>query len=124
MKPVSITHARIDASRYSRSHSNSPSRSLKRVNLEGEPMNVTVEIPDDLARRLSAAGGDLSRRALEALATEEYKHDRITKPELQRLLGIETSFQLDEFLKAHDVWIEYTREDAERERRGLQRLGF
>ncbi len=87
-------------------------------------MNVTVHIPDDLARRLIAAGGDLSRRALEALAVEEYKHDRITKPELQRLLGIETSFQLDEFLKAHDVWIEYTVEDAERERQGLQRLGL
>jgi Fic family protein len=66
----------------------------------------------------------LSRRALEALAADEYKHERITKPEPQRLLGIETSFQLDEFLKAHDVWIEYTREDAARERRGLERLGF
>lgn len=87
-------------------------------------MNLTVHIPDDLASRLSAAGGDLSRRALEALAVEEYKHDRLTKPELQQLLGIETSFQLDEFLKAHDVWIEYTQEDAERERQGLQRLGF
>ena len=87
-------------------------------------MNLTVEIPDDLARRLGAEGGDLSRRALEALAAEEYKRDRLSTPELQRLLGIETSFQLDEFLKAHDVWIEYTREDAERERRGLQRLGF
>jgi hypothetical protein len=39
-------------------------------------------------------------------------------------LGIETSFELDAFLKAHDVWIEYTLEDAERERRSLQRLGF
>ena len=86
-------------------------------------MNLTVEIPDDLAARLGA-GGDLSRRALEALAAEEYKHDRLTKPELQRLLGIETSFHLDEFLKAHDVWIEYTQEDAEREMRGLKRLGF
>ena len=74
--------------------------------------------------RLSAGGRDLSRRALEALAADEYKHERITKPEPQRLLGIETSFQLDEFLKAHDVWIEYTREDAARERRGLERLGF
>jgi hypothetical protein len=87
-------------------------------------MNVNVQIPDDLARRLTAAGGDLSRRALEALVAEEYKHDHLTKPEVQRLLGIETSFQLDEFLKAHDVWIECTREDAERERRGLERLGF
>lgn len=85
---------------------------------------MTLHIPDDLAERLSGAGGDLSRRALEALAAEEYKQDRLTKPELQRLLGIETSFQLDEFLKAHEVWIEYTLEDAERERRGLQRLGF
>jgi hypothetical protein len=87
-------------------------------------MNVTVQTPDDLAKRLTAAGGGLSRRALEALAAEEYKHDRLTKPELQRLLGIETSFQLDEFLKSHDVWIEYTREDAERERRSLERLGL
>ena len=86
-------------------------------------MDVTVHIPDDLASRLSAAGGDLSRRALEALAAEEYKRDRLTKPELQQLLGIEISFQLDEFLKAHDVWIEYTLEDAERERKSLQRLG-
>ena len=87
-------------------------------------MNLTVEIPDDLALRLTASGEDLSRRALEALAAEEYRHDRLTKPELQRLLGMETSFQLDEFLKAHGVWIEYTLEDAERERRGLQRFGF
>ena len=87
-------------------------------------MNLTVEIPDDLAARLGAGNADLSRRALEALVAEEYKHDRLNKPELQRVLGIETSFQLDEFLKAHDVWIEYTREDAEREMRGLKRLGF
>ncbi len=87
-------------------------------------MNLIVEIPDDIAGRLSASGGDLSRRALEALLAEEYKHDRITKPELQKLLGIETSYELDGFLKAHDVWIEYTREDAERESRGLKRLGL
>ena len=86
-------------------------------------MNVIVHIPDDVARRLSASG-DLSRRALEAFLAEEYKHDRLTKPELQRLLGIETSYELDGFLKAHDVWIDYTHDDAERERQSLQRLGF
>jgi hypothetical protein len=87
-------------------------------------MNLTIQIPDEIAVRLSATDGDLSRRALEALLAEEYRHDRLTKPELQQLLGIETSFDLDGFLKAHDIWIEYTREDAERERQSLQRLGF
>jgi hypothetical protein len=87
-------------------------------------MNLTLEIPDDLVGQLRAGGSDLSRRALEALATEEYKHERLNKPDLQRLLGIKTNYELDGFLKAHDVWIEYTREDAERERRGLERLGY
>jgi hypothetical protein len=50
-------------------------------------MNLTVEIPDDVARRLTAAGGDLSRRALEALAVEEYKRGHLTKRDLPRLLS-------------------------------------
>ena len=50
-------------------------------------MNLNVEIPDDLAERLAAAGDDLSRRALESFALEEYKARRITKAELRRLLG-------------------------------------
>lgn len=87
-------------------------------------MNLTVEIPDDVAQRLSAVGGDLSRRALEALVAEEYKQGHLTKPDLRRLLSLETSDQIDEFLKAHDVWIDYTLQDLERERAGLQRLGF
>jgi post-segregation antitoxin (ccd killing protein) len=35
-------------------------------------MKLTVNVPDDLASRLSAAGADLSRHALEAFASEEY----------------------------------------------------
>jgi hypothetical protein len=73
---------------------------------------------------LSAEGGDLSRRALEAFGLEEYKSGRVTQAELRRLLGFETRYQLDGFLKAHDVWIDYTLEDAKRERESLERLGF
>jgi len=87
-------------------------------------MNLTVEIPDDLAGRLNAAGGDLSRRALEALGLEEYKSGRITKAELRRLLGIGTRYELDGFLKAHQVWVDYTVEDFRRELQDLKRLGF
>jgi hypothetical protein len=87
-------------------------------------MNLTLEIPDDVAQRLSAVGGDLSRRALEALVAEEYRQGHLTKPDLRRLLSLETGDQIDGFLKAHDVWIDYTLQDLERERAGLQRLGF
>jgi hypothetical protein len=87
-------------------------------------MHLMVEIPDDLAQRLAAAGGDLSRPALEALAIEECKLGRLTHPELRRLLGFNTHYELDGFLKAHGIFEPYTLDDLERERRDLERLGF
>jgi hypothetical protein len=87
-------------------------------------MELTVQIPDELASRMSASGADLSRRALEALALEEFKSGRITKPELRRLLGFGTRYRLDGFLKAHGVYEDYTMEDFERDRDALKQLGF
>jgi len=87
-------------------------------------MNVTLEIPDDVAERLTAAGGDLSRRVLEALVLEEYKHSRLTGPEARRLLGFETRSELDAFFKAHEAFGTYTVADLEQDRRDLCRLGF
>jgi len=79
---------------------------------------ITVRIPDDLARRLGTVG-EIERRALEALAVEEFKLGHLTKPELRRLLGFGTRMKLDEFLKAHDVYEPYTLDDLEREREDL-----
>jgi predicted HTH domain antitoxin len=87
-------------------------------------MNLTVEIPDDLVDRLNAAGGDLSRRALEALALEEYKSGHITKAEMRRLLGFSTRYESDGFLNAYEVWADYTIEDLHREIQDLQSLGL
>ena len=87
-------------------------------------MELTVQIPDDLASRMSAYGGDLSRRALEALALEEFKSGHITKPELRRLLGFGTGYRLDGFLKSHEVYENYTMEDFDQDRDALKQLGF
>jgi predicted HTH domain antitoxin len=92
--------------------------------LEHGKMNLIVETPDDLVGRLNAAGGDLSRRALEALALEEYKSGHITKAEMRRLLGFSTRYELDGFLKTHEVYEDYTMEDFERDRDELKKLGF
>jgi hypothetical protein len=86
-------------------------------------MDLVLHIPDDFAEQLSA-GGDIEREALEALALESYRAGRLTKAELRRVLGIESRYELDGFLKAHDVYETYTLEDLERERSAFQRLGF
>lgn len=87
-------------------------------------MDVTVQIPDDLARRLVAAGDDLSRRALEGFALEEYKSGHITKAELRRLLGLETRYELDGFLKVHGVVDDATIDDVRLDLRDLESLGL
>jgi hypothetical protein len=87
-------------------------------------MNLTPPIPDDLANRLSAEGGDLSRRAMEAFALEEYKTERISKAELRRLLGFETRYELDGFLKAHEVWANRTIDELRLEMQDLKSLGL
>jgi hypothetical protein len=87
-------------------------------------MELTVQIPDDLARSMGASGGDLARRALEALALEEFKSGHITGPELRRLLGFGTRYRLDGFLKSHGVYEDYTMEDFDQDRDALKQLGF
>jgi hypothetical protein len=88
-------------------------------------MELTVHIPDDIAERLGhGANDDLSRRALEAWLAEEYRLGHLHKPDLRRLLGFRTSHQIDGFLKAHNVYEDYTMEDFEREREALKSLGF
>ncbi len=85
-------------------------------------MNVILPIPDDLAASLSADGSDLSRRALEAFGLEEFRAGRLTLPQLRRLLGFETRYELDGFLKAHGEYLDYTIEDLDRDVAEIEQL--
>jgi hypothetical protein len=85
-------------------------------------MQVTVQIPDDIGRRLAEAGSDLSRRALEGLAIEELKAGHITEPELGRMLGL-ARLQIDGFLKEHGV-LDVTIKDVDHDIADLKSLGF
>jgi hypothetical protein len=71
-------------------------------------MNVIVHIPDELAAQLAAQGGDLERRALEALVLEEFRAGRLSKAELQRALSFKVLNEVDGFLRAHGVFEEDT----------------
>ncbi|HTW72149.1 MAG TPA: UPF0175 family protein [Acetobacteraceae bacterium] len=86
-------------------------------------MNVTVRIPDDLAERLAAEGGDLERRALEAFALAEYQAGRLFESDLCQLLDM-SRYDLDGFLKERGIFHDYTMADLQRDQETLDRLGF
>ena len=77
-------------------------------------MQITVTLPDDLAAPLLPDGQEPARTALEALALEAYRQRRITGYQLRTLLGIASRYELDGFLKQHEVY-GYTIEDFDRD---------
>ena len=67
-------------------------------------MQLTLELPEDIAQRLASSWEDLPRAALESLALEAYRSQALTAAELGKLLGFETHMQVDAFLKEHEVY--------------------
>jgi hypothetical protein len=76
-------------------------------------MEITVTFPDELAAPL-LTGQEPARAALEALGLEAYRQRRISGYQLRTLLGIASRYELDGFLKQHEVY-DYTIEDFEKD---------
>jgi Uncharacterised protein family (UPF0175) len=87
-------------------------------------MEVTLHIPDDLVHRLNVATADLPRRALEGLAFEEYRKGHISEPDLLRLLGFQSRYELDGFLKDHGSFEDVSMADLDRDLADFKSLGF
>ena len=87
------------------------SKDLRDILGEGA-MQVQLEIPDDLARQLSADPIGVTHAALEAVALESVRSEKFSVSLARRLLGIESRYEMDGFLKAHGVFLELTLEDV------------
>ena len=84
-------------------------------------MQITVTLPDDLAAPLLPPGQEPARAALEAIALEAYRQRRITGYQLRTLLDIPSRYELDGFLKQHEVY-DYSVEDFDRDLATIREL--
>ncbi len=83
-------------------------------------MNVQVKIPDEV---FSSENKETSRQILEIVALEGYTSGQLTAAQVRRILGFETRQEVYDFLAKNGVdWVDYSTEDAERERNLLQGL--
>jgi predicted HTH domain antitoxin len=78
-------------------------------------MTVSIDIPDDLERRLRAGWADLPRRALEAVAIEAYRTQALTTAEVGRLLGFESRWEVEAFLSRGRVPLDYGEADLRKD---------
>jgi len=87
-------------------------------------MEVTLHIPDEVVNQMNVTATDLSRRALEGLAIDGYRGGTISDPDLLRVLGFQTRYELDGFLKAHGFYHDVTMADIEHDLADLKSLGL
>lgn len=89
---------------------------------EEDSMNLQVQIPDDIAQAIKCEQPDLSRAALEALALEGYRREQLSESQVRRMLGFRTRMHVHAFLKAHDVPLNYSAEELEKDFDSLKRF--
>jgi hypothetical protein len=77
-------------------------------------MQITVDIPEELVAVLAGSGQDLPRAVMEAIGLEAYRQGRLSGYQLRLLLGIPSRYELEGFLKEHEVY-DYTVEDLEKD---------
>jgi hypothetical protein len=85
-------------------------------------MQLTLEIPDDVAESLGGSGATLTRTALEAIAVEGYRGGALTTRQVRLLLGHASRWETEDFLSAHGVWPGITPVEAAEDSRPLSEL--
>jgi len=84
-------------------------------------MQISVELPDDIAEILKAAWSDLPRGVLEAVAVEGYRGGALCRDEVGRLLGL-SFWDAEAFLKERQAYLAYNEEDLAQDRRDFDRI--
>ena len=85
-------------------------------------MRIWLDLPDDVVAQLAEQGRDLSRSALEALAIDAYRMQRLTSHQLCQLLEIPYSRRARSIPEAPRRAAGYTFQDFERESTTSARL--
>ena len=75
-------------------------------------MKMMLDIPDELARELSAKYQNIGRAAIEALAAVAYEKDVLSLEQVRRLLALPSCWEARDVLKSHGVWPGLSVEDV------------
>jgi predicted HTH domain antitoxin len=82
-------------------------------------MQVTIEIPDEVAAQLKQVSGSISREMLEAFAVEGYRTGKLSRGQVSELLGL-NFWETEEFLKRRAAYLEIELDDLQNTRQSTE----
>lgn len=87
-------------------------------------MQVTLEVPEDIARALASETAPLDRLAFEGLAAEGYRSGLLSESQVLRLLNLPSRFAVHDWLRERQIPYRYTEADLSSDLAALTELGL
>jgi predicted HTH domain antitoxin len=84
-------------------------------------IEVTVKMPDEIARKLGATPEDMARQLLESTAIEGYRAGRLSHRQVAEMLGLDY-WQAETFLSDRRVALNNGVADLDTDRAALDKL--
>jgi predicted HTH domain antitoxin len=85
-------------------------------------MQITIELPDDIANQLQLQPANISRRILELIAADNYRQGRIGAVEVCRMLNFSSRWETYEFVKREKAYLPYTEDDLEQDAQAIRNV--
>ena len=83
-------------------------------------MQITIELPNDIANQLKSI--NVSHRVLELIAADYYRQGRIGASEVRQILNFSSRWETYEFLKREKAYLPYTEDDLEQDVQTIRNL--
>ena len=87
-------------------------------------MQVTFEVPEDIACALASGPAAVDRAALEGLAAEGYRSALLSESQLMRLLSLPSRFAVHDWLRQRQIPYRYTETDLATDLASLTEIGL
>jgi len=90
---------------------------------KSQTMQIHLNVPEEIARTFGDDAQSVERAALEALALEGIRSCNLSRGQVRRLLGFQTRYEVDGFLKAHGLAAQESLEEVQRDSERVLALG-
>lgn len=87
-----------------------------------QTMQITIEIPDQIAHRLNQTWGSLSNRLLEMVVADAYCCGEMSTAEVQQILQLPSRLETHAFLKRMNVYLNYDEAELEQDLQTLRKI--
>ncbi|MEQ9486934.1 UPF0175 family protein [Coleofasciculus sp. F4-SAH-05] len=85
-------------------------------------MQITIEIPDEIANQLQLKSANISSRILELIVADNYRKGQIGAAQVRQMLNFSSRWETYEFLKREKAYLPYTEDDLEQDSQAIRNV--